>query len=93
MKAPSEHMQEGIDNWVQRGVPHPSDMGSFFRALLMHDLYAVLYADDINGPLIDDWVMFLRNELPSDCHGSAEKLIAWHEQGGLEGLRRAREVA
>lgn len=92
MKIPVEYMQTAIDNWVNYGCPHPSEMGSFFRALLQHDLMAAaMFADDNNRPKLADWAMYLYNEVPAPAHGSAPVLEAWHLKGGL--LGRQTEVA
>lgn len=93
MSIPS-HMQESIDTWVQYGAPHPSEMGSFLRAVLTNDLKgAVMHADDRNRAAIVAWVVYLYNEVPGSAHGSLEKLLDWHERGGLQVKRASGEAA
>jgi hypothetical protein len=85
MRIPS-HMQNAIDAWVNRGVPHPEEMGSFLRCVLLHNLWeAAVRADTENAAALRDWVLYVSNEIPSNAHGSMANLIAWHEQGGLVG--------
>jgi len=75
-----EHMHEGIAMWIERGEPHPSIMGSFQRAVLSNDLMeACKRADHLNRVCLFDWAGFIYNFAPSDCHGSAEKLLAWYD--------------
>lgn len=82
-----EHMIPSVTLWVERGLPHPSDMGSFFRAVLCHDLMgAAMHADAANRSALADWAMYLHNELPHKAHGSAEQLAEWHANGGLQGV-------
>lgn len=89
-----EHMQESMTVWVERGLPHPSDMGSFLRAVLLHDLMAAaMFADDENRKALADWAQYLHNEVPALAHGTGERLIAWHERGGLSGRRPSDEAA
>lgn len=81
-----EHMREGVRIWVTRGLPHPRDMGIFFRAVLLNDLRAaVLGADDKNRAALNAWVLFVYNDIHSDAHGTMEKLFAWSERGGAIG--------
>lgn len=89
-----EHMQESIDLWVQHGAPHPSCLGSFLRAVLLHDLMAAaMFADEKNRAALGEWAAYLYNEVPTLAHGSAERLEAWHLRGGLAGIREAGEAA
>lgn len=80
------HMQHSIETWVQRGLPHPSGMGSFLRSVLTHDLWtAAFHADSENRAALADWVFFVHNELPSHAHGDVDRLVDWHNRGGLQG--------
>ena len=80
------HMREAISNWIETASVHPGMMGSFLYALLTNDLMGV-YAngDESNIDGMREWVMFLYNNAPSECYGSREKIICWHERGGLQG--------
>lgn len=90
MKIPADYMQTSIDNWVNYGCPAPSEMGSFLRAILQHDLMAAaMFADDHNRARLADWAFYLHNEVPGPCHGSAEVLEAWHATGGVFGKAEA----
>lgn len=92
MKIPADYMKTSVDNWVNYGCPAPHEMGSFLRALLLHDLMAsAMFADDHNRARLADWATYLHCEIPSLAHGSVEKLEAWHKRGGLFG--RQTEVA
>src|SRR5690606_30684222 len=83
-----EHMRRSLTDWVERGVPHPARMGSFFRAVLTNDLKrAVMCADDRNRAALIDWAIYLHNEVPALAHGSEERLLEWHRRGGLLGGR------
>lgn len=89
-----EHMQESIDRWVNHGAPHPSEMGSFLRAVLLHNLMtAAMFADTENRAALADWASYLYNEVPTLAHGTAERLEWWHLSGGLEGMRARRTAA
>jgi hypothetical protein len=90
MNIPAPHLQPAIDAWVNHGFPAPTEMGSFLRAVLQHDLMgAARHADVHNRTRLADWAFYLHNELPSPCHGSAEVLEAWHAHGGLFGRKES----
>ena len=77
-----EHMRDGMQLWVERGV----DAGSFLMAVLRNDLMGALgKADDVNINQLKAYGMFLYNEVPSDCFGSVEKCRKWSIRGGLFG--------
>lgn len=83
-----EYMQPSIDLWVQHGLPHPNAMGSFLRAVLVHDLIgAVRHGDDTNRASLVNWATYLYSDVPSLAHGSMDRLLAWHERGGLTGRK------
>lgn len=80
LSAIPEHMHEAVIDWVERGEPHPSQLGSFFRAVLTNDLAgAVSRADHMNGVCLREWALLLYNDIPRACWGSEEKLIAWYD--------------
>lgn len=56
--------------------------GHFLRGALENDLReAVLRADANSLAALRDIVLFIYNELPSECHGSKEKVAAWIKIG------------
>ena len=76
------HMREGMKLWVERGI----SPGSFLMAVLRNDLMGALgKADSINADHLKDYGMFLYNEVPTGCFGSAEKCEAWANRGGMLG--------
>ena len=80
------HMRDSALLWIQRGLPHPDDLGGFLRGVLMNDLmHAAATADHINREALPDWAAFLY-EAPPPAFGSKENLLAWHEAGGEVGL-------
>jgi len=71
---PARHMIPGISLYLEKGVPP----GSFLMALLQNDLAgAVRTADHVNLVLMREWVLWLHNNLPAECHGSPERVEAW----------------
>jgi len=72
-KVPAHHMVEGVRRWIEDGR-----CGDFLRAVVSNDLFqACGRADDINRPLLPEWVRFFYNHAPGDCWGSKEKMEAW----------------
>lgn len=75
-----KHMRPAVVDWVENGLPHPDNMGGFFRAILSNDLMgAASRADDINGRSLREWCLFFYNYAPSTCFGSKAAIVAWHE--------------
>lgn len=61
-----------LRDYVERGIP-PS--GHFVNALLENDLVlSVRYADPDNRRRLDEYVLYLYNEIPANCWGSPEKI-------------------
>jgi hypothetical protein len=78
-----EHMRQGVTLYIERGLPY---MGDFLRAVMENNLTEAFgRADYINEAHMKDWVNFIYNYAPSQCHGSREKVKAWVERGGLVG--------
>lgn len=74
------HMREPAVDYVLRGRP----IGGFLTALFSNDLvWAVSSADAENQASIQLWAAFLVAVVPSNAWGSAEKVKAWQERGGL----------
>lgn len=78
-----DYMRGGMERWIENGVP----AGSFMMAVLRNDLRgACEKADDVNQRMLFNYVQFLYSDAPSPCWGSPEKVNAWMEAGGLNGL-------
>lgn len=83
------HMQDAVSAWIENGFPHPNAMGSFFLALITGDLFeAFAHADAANASAMQQWARFWFHYSPCTCYGNPQKVIAWHEQGGLSGHDR-----
>lgn len=75
-----EHMHEAVIHWVTKAEPHPKDMGHFFFAVLSNNFgEACTTADTMNYPRLREWALFLYNDVPRDCWGSKEKMLAWYD--------------
>lgn len=73
------HMRDAVVDWIEKGEPHPSRMGSFFRAVFSNDLMSSFgHADHINRQCMFDWCDFLHNFAPLGSFGNAGNLLAWH---------------
>ncbi len=78
-KSLPRHMIDGVAAWVERGEPHPDQMGSCWRAILCNDLVGfVQHADDNNRRHIVDWTDWLVFVAPSACWGSRARLDEWY---------------
>ncbi len=68
------YTRASLDRYAHDRVP----TGSFLHAVLTNDLFeAIARADDNNAHCLYDICSYIYNELPSDCHGSVEKVKAW----------------
>jgi len=77
------HMHEGIRFYVDHGRA----TGGFLTSLLDGDLDgAFMRADPTNLAHRKEWLTFLSEYLPEQCHGSRTKAEAWRKMGGLAGL-------
>ena len=80
-----EYMHGGLVRYILAGIPP----GAFLLSVLAGErALAEVRADDTNKHLLDLYDEFLANEAPHECWGSAEKVRAWCEQGGLIGRGR-----
>ena len=71
---------------VERYLSHGISPGGFLTAVLCNDLVeAVSRADDCNVHKLGDWLIFLYNDVPSGCWGTADKFHAWMNRGGMNG--------
>lgn len=76
-----EHMRDGMALYIERGI-RP---GSFATAVLANDLMETFQrADQINAKRIHDYVFWLYNEAPAECHGSYDAVNRWCADGGLD---------
>ena len=76
------HMWGGVKRYFLEG----GYVGHFLMALFANDLMAAFaHADDVNAAAMQDWCRFLYNHVPSDSHGSPEKVAAWRARFGSPG--------
>jgi hypothetical protein len=68
---------KSLDAYASTGRP----TGGCLRAILANDLFeAVGRADEGTQDALASIVSYVYNELPSDCHGSYEKVDAWRDR-------------
>ena len=73
-----KEIPEGMRQGLLRYAKDNMKAGGFVEALASNDLKeAVGRADPANRPLISVYVLWLMNEAPSDCFGSALKYSEW----------------
>lgn len=73
------HMLESVQMWIERGEPHPKNMGRFFRAVLENRLVEAFgYADEDNIAAMRGWAAALHNDFPIGSWGNAEAVAAWY---------------
>lgn len=88
--APTEYVGDSMHLWVNKGILP----GSFGTALLMNNLTGVVKAADAyNRARIVEWVEWCYWNLPSNCWGSEEKVLAWKAAGGMHGIQDSTEEA
>lgn len=81
-----EHDWDGLVAHVMTGRP----VGSFLTSVLENNLMeACMRADNSNRHALPALAGVLYDHTPSGCHGSPERVRAWRENGGLEGLLAA----
>lgn len=77
------YIRESLDLYARDGRP----LGHFLTAVLTNDLFeACGRADDNNVWVLPVITAYVFNHLPGGCWGSPEKVAAWREHRGLEGL-------
>lgn len=80
-----EHIREGAQRYIEKGILP----GDFMRVVIRNNLMeSFRCADDINAARMLDIVRFWYKEAPMDCWGSEERMIQWHERGGLTQYKR-----
>lgn len=82
-----DYLKSSLDAWANTGRP----TGGFLQAVLCNDLMtAVGRADPTSFSCLKEICLYVYNELPSPCWGSAEKLQAWYDKHAA--ARKAAEV-
>lgn len=77
-----ENLRPGMKRYIEGGVKP----GSFLQAVICNDFArAVTSADEDSLAATRNIALFLINEAPSLCHGSALRMHDWIERGGLNG--------
>ena len=80
-----EHMQDGTRLYVEQGI----EPGDFTLAVLCDELVEAFgRADGDNFRAMSVWATWLFNEAPMGCWGTAAKVQAWLDKGGLKGGAR-----
>ncbi len=80
LKGVPGHTAAGLSNYIVDGV----ETGGFLQAVLSNDLFEAFgRADGSNFDSMKEIVVFLYNDAPMACYGSADKMQAWINKGGL----------
>ena len=75
-----------IDAYVESGLP----LGGFLTTVMENDLMgAMARADVYNRASLHAICGYIYMEIPSDCHGSREKVEAWYERKDQERSKAA----
>lgn len=70
---------------VVRYLKHKIKPGSFLTAVLSNKLVdAYSYADDDNRQYIENWALWLYNDVPGDSWGSEAVVVRWLAKRGEE---------
>ena len=78
-----EHMHEGVCAYILHG----RRIGHFLTAVFSNNFVeSVGRAGPENLAAMQGWASFLYWEMPPEAWGSPEKVRAWQERGGLEGV-------
>lgn len=79
---------------VQEYIMYGNHPGDFLRCFLCNDLKgAAQHADDVNGPLLFEWVKWFYNQAPYECWGSSRRFYDWIQKGGIHGRMTQDETA
>jgi len=71
-------LREGLSHYIN----HHQPTGDCLKAILSNDLAeAVFRSDPFTLAALPTIVCFLKNEAPTNCHGSPEKVRAWLQSG------------
>lgn len=81
------HGAHSLAMYVADGVP----TGGFLYAVLCNDLMlAACMADSVNVKLLHAYAKALYNAVPTQAHGSGEKVVAWVRHKGLSGMNEVK---
>ena len=84
------YTKEAIDLYVTDGILP----GGFLTSVITNDLKgAFSRADDNNRAALESIVRYIMWEVPSDCQGAVDKVLAWTESGGIKGQQEKREAS
>ena len=79
--APNQKMVPAIKRYVENRI----EPGHFLTALFSNDLMRTFArADETNGSLIREWVIWMWNDMPFHMVGSREKVEAWLDDTVLQ---------
>lgn len=79
-----EHMQYGAKMYIEHGV----EPGGFLFAVLCNDLVEAFgRADGENQEAMRKWAQWLYKDCPRNAWGSEDKVNAWMDHRGLNGLK------
>lgn len=77
-KVPVDKMESSVKRYVETGTVH----SDFLHAVLTDSLTdSFARADAENRAALNDWRLFIYNELPMDCWGDSETVKAWNGLG------------
>jgi hypothetical protein len=78
-----ERIRQALDRYHNDGILP----GGFLRAVLTNDLFGVIrHADPDSYAALREIASYVYNELPSKCHGSEKKMLAWSDEKRAERL-------
>ena len=81
-----EDIKESIDAYVESGRP----LGGFLTAVMENDLMQAMgRADEGNRIGLHAICGYIYMEIPSECHGSREKVEAWYAKHDAERSKAA----
>lgn len=82
-RLPNKTMQRAAKDYIEHGKLY----GDFLQAVLEDSLTrAYGRADQTNREHMNDWVLWLYNDIPRSSWGDKEAVNEWIEHNGLEGL-------
>jgi hypothetical protein len=79
-----DHMRAGVTRYIEEGI----EGGGFQQAVFANDFLRTCQAADfVNKAVLRYWGEFL-TYCPPQCYGSYEKVKAWIQRKGLEGIKK-----
>ena len=77
------HMHGGVHRYIMHGI----QPGDFLLNLLQgNGRQAISIADGKNKAAFPEWLVFIADAIPPECHGTPEKVSDWMNHKGLDGL-------